>query len=149
MVKGDMRRTLIGCVLLAALSTACSSSSSSTTPTPDSPLPKLALSAFTVAVENSGAGLLYRTSYQVAETSGRANALINMVTFSFANNFITNASPAAPARLAAGTTLVSGIINISDGASATAGTTSVTLTIGYTDELGRSGTVSSTAPVTR
>ena len=118
-------------------------------PTPESPLPRLAISSFNVTAENSGAGFLYRTSYQVAETSGRANAVINVVTFSFANNFVSNASPATPARLAAGTSLISGIVNISDGAGATVGTNTVTLTIGYADELGRVSTISSTAQVGR
>jgi len=137
-----------GIALVAALA-ACSSGASPTTPTPESPLPRLAISTFTVTAEPSGGGFLYRTSYQVAETSGRANATINTVTFSFANNFVSNASPATPARLAAGTTLVSGIVSISDGVGATTGTTSVMLTIGYTDELGRTGTVTSTAQVAR
>jgi hypothetical protein len=134
---------------MVALSSACSSSGSPTTPTADSPQPVVAISAFTMTVENSGAGFLYRTSYQVAETSGRANAAITTVTFAFAGNFITNASPASPARLAAGTTLVSGIFNISDAAGVTAGTTSVTLTINYADELGRTNTTSRSATVTR
>lgn len=146
-----MLRTMrVGCLaLLVALSVGCSSSGSPTMPTPDSPLPRLAISAFSVNAENAGSGILYRTSYQVAETTGRANALISTVTLSFANNFMTNASPVTPARLAAGTTLISGIFNITDAAGATAGTNSVTLTIGYADELGRAGTLSSTAQVAR
>ena len=109
----------------------------------------MTISAFTVSAENAASGFLYRTSYQVAETSGRANAVINTVTFAFAGNFITNANPTTPARLAAGTTLVSGVFNISDTAGVTAGTTSVTLTIGYADELGRTNTISRTTTVTR
>ncbi|MGH9201112.1 MAG: hypothetical protein ACRD2A_07740, partial [Vicinamibacterales bacterium] len=100
-------------------------------------------------VQNSGAGLLYRTSYQVAETSGRAHAMVTTVTFSFAGNSVTNASPASPVRLAAGSSLFSGPLTINDNAGVTAGTSSVTLTIGYSDELGRANTVSSSAAVTR
>jgi hypothetical protein len=149
-MKGMFRTTRAGClVLLVALSIGCSSSSSPTMATPDSPLPRLAIPAFSVTAENAVSGIVYHASYQVAETSGRANALINTVTLSFANNFITNASPATPARLAAGTTLISGVFNITDTAGATAGTSTVTLTIGYADELGRAGTLSSTAQVSR
>lgn len=131
------------------LSSACSSSSSPTTPTPNSPVPQVAISEFSVIVTNAGTGFLYRTSYQVAETSGRANAFVTTVTFSFAGNSVTNASPASPVRLAAGSTLLSGPLTITDNTGLTAGTTSVTLTIGYNDDLGRTSTVSSTATVIR
>ena len=138
---------VVGCALLLS---ACSSVDSPTQATASSPLPVIAISSFAVSAETAGTGLSYRTSYQVAETSGRANALINTVTFAFGSgSFVTNANPSSPARLPAGTTLLSGVLNISDSAGLTTGATSVTLTIGWVDEIGRGGTIASTATITR
>ena len=155
-LSGTSARTGIGWHLglltfLAATGLGCGSGGGSTptSSSPVSPAATITLSGFTASVETSGTGLVYRTSFQINETSGRANATINTIAYTLGAGFSANANPTSTMRVGAGATVSSGTISLNDSTGATASTTSITVTVGYSDDGGRSGTVSSSASVTQ
>lgn len=144
-------KRLLAVVSLAALVSACGSSSTSPTPTPPATTPTAAVTvtSFTVSSEASGTGSVYHAVVQFRETTGVVGATLSTLTFSIPG---TNGSAQATlptTKIAAGGTLTTPTISITDSTNGTAGATSIVLSATFTDDNTHTGSISGTANVTR
>jgi hypothetical protein len=136
-------------VSLAALVAACGSSPTApSAPAATTPTAAVSVASFVVTSEASGTGSVYHANIQFRETGGVA-ATLSALTFSMTG---TNGSATATlptTRIAAGGTLTTPTIDISDSANATAGATSVALSATFKDDNAHSGTIGGTATIGR
>jgi hypothetical protein len=142
------KNTLFGLVLLVSVS--CSGGNSPTSPSsPATPSATVSISNFAVTASISGTGRRYSTSFTMTETSGRATAIVNTIRFSFAGGGFANADPTSPMRIAAGTSASSGAINLIDDTGQSASISSMTVTVGYSDDGGKSNSATSSTSFTQ
>jgi len=141
-------RSSFACVLLLCTAS-CGSGTSGSPIAPTAAPAAVTISNFEIALTGAGSSRSYRTSFTMTETGGRTAASVNLIRFGLAANISANADPTSPIRIAPGASVSSGVITINDTTSAAGTVTAVTLTVGWSDESGRPGSVSSAANVSQ
>ena len=127
--------------LCAALS--CGGSSGSPA-APSTPQAVVTISAFNVTVSVSGNTRTFRASFTMTETSGRTAANVTQIRFAFPGTTANaNADPTAPIRIAPGASTSSGTINLTDDTGGLNAVTSLNVTVGWSDDSGRTGSATS------
>jgi hypothetical protein len=133
----------VTCIVVAA----CGGGNGSPTAPSTPARATLTISAFTVTASTLAAGgFSYRAVFQLRETGGRMGATILTIRFTQQDGRFANVDPTSPLAIAAGATIDSGPIALTDTA-ATTPTAQFTLSIGYRDEGGQAGDVSMIASV--
>jgi hypothetical protein len=133
---------------VAALISACSGSGSPSAPTVTAAPAAIAISNFQAAASGTGSSRTYRLSLTMTETSGRTAAVVNTIRFGFGAGISANGDPTSPLRIAPGGSASSGTITLTDTGSLTSAATSVTVTVGWSDDSGRPGSVTSATSIT-
>jgi hypothetical protein len=123
---------ILTCVVVAA----CGGGNGSPTAPSTPARATLTISAFTVTASTLAAGgFSYRAVFQLRETGGRMGATILTIRFTQQDGRFVNTDPTSAVTIAAGGTLDSGAITLTD-STATTPTTQFTLSIGYRDDGG-------------
>jgi hypothetical protein len=130
----------IASATLALVVAACGGGSSS--PSAPTAIPAVVtISNFVANATGTGSSRTYRLSLTMNETSGRTAAVVNTIRFGFGAGISANGDPTSPLRIAPGGSASSGTITVSDTSSITTSATSVTVTVGWSDDSGRPGSV--------
>jgi carboxypeptidase family protein len=107
----------------------------------------VAISNYRVTVSGPGTPRTYRASFTMTETSGRTAASVTTIRFGFGTGASANADPSAPIRINPGESFNFGVVPLNDTSDSLSVGSSVTLTVGWSDDSGRPGSVTAAANV--